>query len=105
VKKRVEKRYRVKELDEKLRQERTRSEARLLHKAKLAGIRCPTVLAVDVFEIIMSFVSGVRPKMSKGEARECGGMLAQLHEADIIHGDYTPANIIRSGKNLFVIES
>jgi Kae1-associated kinase Bud32 len=104
VKDRIAKRYRIKGLDEKLRRGRTRGEARLLHKAKLAGILCPTVLEVDDFSITMSFIAGERPGMSKADAKEAGGMLAALHEADIIHGDYTPANLMLEGKEMFVID-
>lgn len=95
VKTRVAKKYRLKEIDEKLRRERTRSEARLLHKAKVAGVDCPSVLQVDDFEISMSFLEGDRPQMSASECKEAGEILAKLHEADIIHGDYTPANLIK----------
>ncbi len=44
--------------------------------------------------------------MRAGEAREAGALLARLHEADIIHGDYTPANLIESKdrKSIFVID-
>ncbi|MBU0527181.1 Kae1-associated serine/threonine protein kinase [Candidatus Micrarchaeota archaeon] len=97
VKNRIAKSYRLKEIDEKLRRERTRSEARLLHKAKLAGVKCPTVLQVEEFEIVMSFLDGKRPDMDAEECREAGRILARLHKADIIHGDYTPANIIKKG--------
>ena len=97
--------YRVKELDEKLRTERTRSEARLLHKAKLAQVPCPTVLKVDEFDITMSFIAGRRPEMDGTEARRAGGLLALLHGADIIHGDYTPANLIAGDDcTLYVID-
>jgi Kae1-associated kinase Bud32 len=98
VKTRIAKNYRLKEIDEKLRRERTRSEARLLHKAKVAGVDCPTVLQVDDFEIFMTFIEGKRPHMNAAECKEAGGILAKLHEADIIHGDYTPANLICGGK-------
>jgi N6-L-threonylcarbamoyladenine synthase/protein kinase Bud32 len=104
VKARMIKGYRAKELDDKLRLERTRSEARLLHKAKLAGVLCPTVLEMDDFSITMSFIDGERPVMGDTEAREAGKILAKLHDADIIHGDYTPANLILSGRSLFVID-
>lgn len=104
VKERMRKSYRIASLDERLRRERTRGEARLLHKAKLAGVKCPTVLEVNEFSITMDFVKGNRPKMAGDEAAECGRMLAKLHAADIIHGDYTPANIIRSGKELYIID-
>lgn len=98
VKTRIAKKYRLKEIDEKLRKERTRSEARLLHKAKLAGVDCPTVFQVEDFEIYMSFLEGKRPSMDADECKESGEILAKLHEADIIHGDYTPANLIGNGK-------
>jgi N6-L-threonylcarbamoyladenine synthase/protein kinase Bud32 len=94
MKTRIAKMYRVKELDGRLRAERTRSEARLLNKAKLAGVICPTVLEVDDFEITMTFVDGKRPKMDMNQSKEAGIILAKLHEKDIIHGDYTPANLI-----------
>ncbi len=97
VKKRIEKEYREEELDKKLRKERTRSEARLLHKAKLAGVECPTVLQVGDFEISMTFLEGKRPGMGKRDCRAAGEMLAKLHASDIIHGDYTPANLIKKG--------
>jgi Kae1-associated kinase Bud32 len=96
VKERIAKRYREPSLDRRLRKERTRSEAKLLHKAKLAGVPCPVVLAVDEFSITMGFLEGSRPEMGAAEAREAGRMLAKLHGAGIIHGDYTPANLIRA---------
>jgi len=109
VKSRIAKKYRVRELDEKLRIERTRSEARLLHKAKLAGVDCPTVLEAGEFSITMSFVEGQRPKMSERQCIDAGKILAKLHASDIIHGDYTPANLIenkeqRANEKLFVID-
>lgn len=104
VKGRVQKAYREKELDAKLRLERTRSEARLLHKAKLAGVLCPTVLEIDDFSMTLSFIDGDRPQMGKADAHEAGSILARLHGADIIHGDYTPANLIKSGREIFVID-
>ncbi len=94
AKTRIPKTYRIIGIDKKLRTERTRVEARLLHKAKLAGVSCPTVFEVSEFEIIMSLVNGNRPKMNESECFEAGVILAKLHNADIIHGDYTPANLI-----------
>lgn len=103
-KSRIPKIYRVKELDNKLRIERTRNEAKLLNKAKLAGVECPTVFQVDEFDIVMSHIDGTRPKMDKKEAVEAGRILAKLHMADIIHGDYTPANLIVASKKMYVID-
>jgi len=104
VKERAPKRYRERSLDSRLRRERTRSEAKLLHRAKAAGVPCPVVLEVGEFSITMGFLEGGRPGMDEREAREAGRMLAKLHRAGIIHGDYTPANLIGGGACLSVID-
>lgn len=104
VKRRIPKAYRVRPLDEKLRLERTRMEARLLHKAKLAGVSCPTVLEVGDFDLTMERMDGSRPEMDERECREAGRILALLHGADIIHGDFTPANLLSDKKHLHVID-
>jgi TP53 regulating kinase-like protein len=104
IKSRIPKAYRIKELDEKLRTERTRMEARLLNKAKLAGVSCPTVLEVGAFDITMGRLPGRRPEMDETRCKEAGALLAKLHAADIIHGDFTPANLLCDGKTLYVID-
>jgi len=104
VKNRISKKYRIAELDSFLRKSRTRIEARLLNRAKVAGVDCPTVLKVDDFSITMSYIPGKRPKVGKREAKEAGRILACLHDAHIVHGDFTPANLLKNGKKLFVID-
>jgi N6-L-threonylcarbamoyladenine synthase/protein kinase Bud32 len=94
TKTRIVKGYRISALDTRLRAERTRMEARLLNKAKIAEVPCPTVLEVGEFEITMERIDGERPEMRPQECFDAGALLAKLHEADIIHGDYTPANLI-----------
>lgn len=103
IKERVVKSYRIKEIDEKLRKERTKIEARLLHKAKFAGIACPTVLFVDKFKLGITKINGKRARMNKMQCILAGEMLAALHNANIIHGDFTPANLIWD-KKLWVID-
>ena len=103
-KSRVPKGYRAGALDLRLRSERTRVEARLLHRAKLAGVGCPTVLEVGDFDLVLSFIGGRRPEMDAGQARAAGGILASLHKEDIIHGDFTPANLIINGEGMHVID-
>jgi Kae1-associated kinase Bud32 len=97
-KSRVPKSYRVGALDRKLRTERTRVEAKLLNRTKTAGVECPTVLSVEEFDLVMSFIDGTRPQMDKKRSRMAGEILAKLHGSDIIHGDFTPANLIESKK-------
>lgn len=104
IKQRIQKKYRVKELDENLRKKRTKAEARLLHKAKLVGVLCPTVLEIEDFKLTIEELQGVHPKMGSSEAKKAGEMLVQLHEAGIIHGDYTPVNLIKCKSGLYVID-
>ena len=48
VKHRIPKLYRHKEIDDKLRQGRTKGEARLLALARMAGVRTPIIYDIDV---------------------------------------------------------
>jgi Kae1-associated kinase Bud32 len=108
VKDRIPKSYRIQQIDKKLRTERTRREARLLNKAKLAGVPCPTVLEVKEFSISMTKLVGKRPDFdARGGlkfAKLAGEYLGKLHAADIIHGDFTPANLVLTKTGLYVID-
>ena len=101
---RIRKSYRIKELDERLRRERTRREARLLHKAKLAGVSAPVVYEVTEYTILITRIKGRRLSEKPAELREAGRMLAKLHDAGIIHGDFTPYNIIVNREGLHAID-
>ena len=102
LKRRVQKGYRLQELDEKIRKRRTRREAKLLEKAgKLISV--PKVLKVDekLKEIDMEFIDGLKLSESLDDMKnwkevcvEIGKNIAKLHDADIIHGDLTTSNMI-----------
>src|SRR5271169_1276484 len=92
TKKRIEKSYRLKQLDEKIRKLRTRSEAKLLEKASKV-IRVPEVLKIDENnkEIIMQAIEGKRlsgnldkfPLKKQNEICEkIGENIAKLHNAN-----------------------
>ena len=107
VKVRQEKRYRVRALDIALRTSRTRREARLMRKARDAKVSVPRIIALGKFSIYMERLSGrllkdcrVRP----ADYMRVGSLLAGLHNTGIIHGDFTPANIIVSGRRFAVID-
>lgn len=104
VKERIPKNYRITALDARLRRERTRMEARLLHRAKLAGVGCPVVFFVDEFSIGMGKIGGKRPRMDARECAEAGRMLGKLHNAGIMHGDFTPANLISGKEGISAID-
>lgn len=112
LKRRVPKRYRVPELDEGIRKMRTRREARLLERARRAGINAPIVYRVDhnLTEIFMQYVEGEQVKdylMNGGKAdimRRIGECVATLHENNIVHGDLTTSNIILHNSDIFFID-
>ena len=103
-KERREKRYRIKEIDEKMRLGRTRREARLLHKAKFAGVSCPTVFEVGLDYIVIERIRGRKLSEKKTELEKAGEILGKLHSAGILHGDFTPYNIIVNSAGLHLID-
>ncbi|MFA5382776.1 MAG: KEOPS complex kinase/ATPase Bud32 [Candidatus Micrarchaeia archaeon] len=107
VKERIEKEYREKSLDEKLRTERTRQEAKLLSRAKETGILCPIIYNISKYKIILKKINGKMLydyKISEKQIKESAEILIKLHSLDIIHGDYTPANLIQTSKGIAVID-
>ncbi len=112
IKRRLRKRYRVAALDEEIRSERTRREARLMSAANLGGVRTPHVLLVGPQELWMERIAGEtlnrileRGGTVRAEAFEtAGAYLGLLHAAGIVHGDYTPANIMLDGRMVYVID-
>nr|WP_206203599.1 Kae1-associated kinase Bud32 [Thermococcus sp. M36] len=115
IKHRIPKRYRIKEIDTKLRKERTVREARVLHRAKESGVNCPYVYEVDLrdMKIVMEFITGDRLKELLERVpmeerlklcREIGRQVGKLHEAGIIHGDLTTSNMILCGGKVYLID-
>ncbi|MCW4016781.1 MAG: Kae1-associated kinase Bud32 [Candidatus Bathyarchaeota archaeon] len=115
MKRRLPKKYRIPELDNMIRSQRTTHEPHIMHKAKEAGVPTPTILMVDVADanIVMEFVEGKQVKevldaVSKEErlslCRLIGKMIGRLHKNGIIHGDLTTSNMILTpyGKVVFV---
>lgn len=107
LKRREAKKYRVKELDERLRKERTSTEARVMLRLAKAGVPVPRIVAVGRFSIYMEKLPGILLKEANPSAeifREIGETLGRIHTRDIAHGDFTPANIMLSGKSIFIID-
>lgn len=113
IKRRIPKAYRVRELDEKLRRDRTIREARLLSDARKAGVPTPIIYSIDLIEntIIMDFIQGSPVKtiiqnMSEKEKKNIfthiGILIGRLHNAGIIHGDLTTSNMILKNKIYFI---
>lgn len=108
IKERVEKKYRLPVLDEKIRKERTRREATLLSTAKRVGVKTPLVFEVNSFRIVMQFIEGKKVSEILDEnlelCKEIGRNVAKLHKANIVHGDLTTSNLILKEKEIFFID-
>ena len=101
---RIPKSYRHPELDERLRTERTRAEARLLNGARKAGVPTPLVRDADVREATLTMQrvgdADLATALTPERAWTVGRLLARLHDAGIVHGDPTTRNVrVRTGSN------
>ncbi len=103
IKDRIKKSYRIKELDEKIRKQRTKSERKLLEKAcriinapnpfplkEFSKIEMPYIKGKKLSECLDSFI----PEKQRKICEIIGQEIAKLHKADIIHGDLTTSNMI-----------
>lgn len=115
IKDRIKKNYRIKQIDEKIRKERTSRESNLLSEARRAGIPTPQVLEVDKkgHKIIMEFLKGKRIKELLNESDrkiveklsfKMGKLIGKLHSAGIIHGDLTTSNMILKNEKIYFID-
>jgi len=95
-KRRIEKRYRVKEIDERIRKERTKIEAKIISEARRKGVPTPIIFDVDEYELVMERVDGNLAKevIDEDISERIGEFVGILHKNGIIHGDLTTSNII-----------
>lgn len=107
-KERQRKAYRHPALDDRLRKERTDQEARLLEKAYQAGVRVPTVQEQLEYTVEMEEIGGEPVKnVLEDDLDMCetiGDSIARLHNKNVIHGDLTTSNMIRSGDEVYFID-
>ncbi|MFC2142866.1 KEOPS complex kinase/ATPase Bud32 [Candidatus Aenigmatarchaeota archaeon] len=110
TKERIKKSYRLEEIDHMLRKRRTKKEAKLLARAKRAGVLTPKIIDVDKYSIKMEFIEGsivkdiVNKKNHKKLAELIANGVGKLHSSDIIHGDLTTSNMILKNDDLFFID-
>ena len=116
VKRRTKKSYRNDALDDRIRRERTLSEVGIMHDAKVAGVRVPSIIAVqpESNTFSMTHIEGTVARdcldeMSSKEAirlfKKLGSMVGLLHSAEIVHGDLTTSNVIVTpGGDPFIVD-
>lgn len=108
VKRRLRKLYRIRQMDEQIRSERTRKEAKLMSLANKAGVLTPRILLVDRYDIVMEKIEGKTLNRMEGMTASesakifsaVGESLGSIHQNDVAHGDYTPANIMVDGSGV-----
>jgi Kae1-associated kinase Bud32 len=105
LKKRVAKKYRVAELDKKIRNFRTIHEAEYLFLARKYGVSTPIVLSIDILNnvIVMEYIKGqlvkeafeeIDKERKKEICKHIGYQIGRLHKNYLIHGDLTSSNMI-----------
>ncbi|NTV24334.1 MAG: Kae1-associated serine/threonine protein kinase [Nanoarchaeota archaeon] len=107
IKKRVEKAYRLKQLDDSIRNSRTKREAKILEKLP-PDVPHPKLLSQSQFEIRMENIDGkkVRDILEKnmGICKQIGEKVALMHNSGIIHGDLTTSNMIFHKDTVYLID-
>ncbi len=115
IKERIQKNYRIKQLDEELRKLRTRKEVKLLTEVRKLGIPTPKIFHVDEpnHKIIMENIKGERLKeylnaVSPDEVKSVcfmlGKQIGKLHSNNITHGDLTTSNMILKDGGIYFID-
>ncbi|MFH1424243.1 MAG: KEOPS complex kinase/ATPase Bud32 [archaeon] len=108
TKERIKKGYRLKEIDEPLRKQRTAREASLMDRARRAGVLVPKIYKVDKekMSIEMDFLEAKRidQVLTEELCAQTGAEIAKLHDADIIHGDLTTSNILVKEDGIYFID-
>ncbi len=108
VKERPQKNYRLTEIDEKLRKQRTRKEAKIIETMTKIGIPAPKLIKMcdKTMKIGMSYIDGpkVRDVMTVELAKEIGQKVGILHKNDIIHSDLTTSNMIFHEEKIHFID-
>lgn len=106
-KQRIEKSYRIKEIDSALRIQRNKKEAKILKKLSKI-IPVPKILSVADTTIEMEHIEGIKLKEILDKKPEYTEKIAEnlslMHDSNIIHGDLTTSNMILSNEKIYFID-
>lgn len=108
LKHRIKKGYRLPEIDEPLRSQRTKREANLMDRARRAGVLVPKIYDVnrETATIEMDFLQAKRidQVLTTELCAKTGVEIAKLHDSGIIHGDLTTSNILVMDNSIYFID-
>lgn len=106
-KQRIEKNYRIKEIDSVLRVQRNKKEAKILKKVSKI-IPVPKILSVTDTSIEMEYIEGIKLRELLDKKPEYAEKIAEnlslMHDSNIIHGDLTTSNMILSNEKIYFID-
>lgn len=119
IKERFSKKYRNKFLDQTIRKERTKAEAKAILKCKQGGIATPMIFSLDLNEckITMENINGntINNYLSnlKNEKHiddklikllmDIGAIIGKMHSIGVFHGDLTTSNILKKEDGTLVL--
>jgi len=106
IKKRLRKGYRLESLDNLIRRDRTRTEARLISESRRNGVPTPIIYDIEDFEITMEYIEGPKIKdiITPRLSNDVGVVVGKLHAANIVHGDLTTSNMILHNDRIYLID-
>ena len=110
---RIEKGYRLPEVDRRIRKDRNRREAKILHQIKSTGVRAPIIYDITDFEIKMEKIDGVPladyiNSMDEYSVRniliKIADIAVAIHSHGYSHGDFTTSNMLYSNGKIYLID-
>lgn len=115
IKDRIKKKYRIGQIDKKIRKTRTTRESNLLSETRRVGVPTPKIFEIDKknYKIIMEYIDGERIKelLNQSDKKtiericiEIGKLIGKIHSAGIIHGDLTTSNMILRNEKIYFID-
>ena len=120
IKERIQKKYRHKVIDEKIRKQRTKREGKLLFRSYKNKINVPKIYNINKkgephkkYTLEIEYINGEKlsdklnsynTKKQYEIMKKIAKEVAKLHEKDIIHGDLTTSNMILRNDNVFIID-
>jgi len=120
LKARIEKTYRHPTIDQQIRKQRTKHEAKLLYKAKAAKINVPKIINInkkleptDKFNLQIEYLDGDKlsdtlnkypEKKQFNTMQKLGLQVSIMHDNNIIHSDLTTSNTILKENKVYLID-
>lgn len=106
IKERVTKKYRLNIIDDTIKKERTKAEARIMAEARKFGIPTPIIFDIKDYTITMQYIDGIllRNIIDENLSYELGKIIGLMHSNAIIHGDLTTSNMLYAYEKIYLID-